>query len=232
MRAEFAKVLYVVAYDHVEGRRSDARGPQAGHGLTKREILDQLHRHFRPEAELTRAVVDKACILLLKQNYFELKGGKSGKRYLLHDELTVPTLILDRTDARIVLLISDLVDMEDRFPLDYAIKKCAEEVGESEDEVRRIVDARSQTINGIKGYFFPGQMGSYELNGKTVEEERSYLELVVQRGFRAPRPLRTSTGRSKQKIAAHRSAAAHRGKTRAAAVAKRKRSAKARRRGR
>lgn len=188
MRAEFAKVLYVVAYDNVEGKKSDVRGPQAGHGYTKRQIAEELTRHFPPNGS-DRDVIDKACALLLRQNYFELKGGKSGKLYLLHEKFTEPTLILDRNDAKIVLTISELADMEDQFPLDYAIKKGAEETGLSEDDVQRRIEARSQTINTIKGYFFPGQAGTYEINTKTVEEERPYLELVANLGFKTPRPV-------------------------------------------
>jgi hypothetical protein len=116
-----------------------------------------------------------------------LKGGKSGKRYLLHEKYTAPTLILDRTDARIVLAISELADMDDQFPLEHALKTCAGAVSLPEDEVRRRIDLRSKTINDIKGYFQETMTGVYELNSKTVEEERPYLELVSEFGFRIPK---------------------------------------------
>jgi hypothetical protein len=187
VRADFAKVLYVVAHDNVLGRKSDVRGPQAGHGLTKRQIGEELVRHFGPNESPDREVIDDACAVFLRQNYFGLKGGKSGKRYLLHEEYTAPTLILDRTDARIVLTISELADMDDQFPLDHAVGKCAAEVSIPEDEVRKRIAIRSKTINDIKGYFQEVQTGTYELNSKTVEEERPYLELVTELGFRTPK---------------------------------------------
>ena len=190
VRADFAKVLYVVAHDKVEGRRSDVRGPQAGHGLTKRQITDELVRHFGAKESPDRKVIDDACAVLLRQNYFELKGGKSGKRYLLHEKYTEPTLILDRVDAKIVLAISELADMEDRFPLAAAIRKCATDASITEDEVRTRIQARSETVSGIIGYFQKVQTDTYELNSKTVEEERPYLELVAKFGLRTPKPGR------------------------------------------
>lgn len=190
MRADFAKVLYVVAHDKVEGRRSDVRGPQAGHGLTKRQITDELVRHFGAKESPDRKVVDDACAVLLRQNYFELKGGKSGKRYLLHERYTAPTLILDRVDAKIVLAISELADMEDRFPLAAAIRKCATDASITEDAVRTRINGLSEIVNDIKGYFQLVQTDTFELNSKTVEEERPYLELVAKFGLRTPKPGR------------------------------------------
>jgi len=187
VRADFAKILYVVAHDNVQGRKSDVRGPQAGHGLTKREIGEELLRHFGASDCPHREVIDDACAVFLRQNYFELKGGKSGKRYVLHDKYTAPTLILDRVDARIVLTISELADMDDQFPLEHAVERCASMVGLTRDEVRQRIDLRSKTIHDIKGYFQETTTGTYELNSKTVEEERPYLELVADLGFRTPR---------------------------------------------
>lgn len=211
VRADFAKILYVVAHDNVQGRKSDVRGPQAGHGLTKRQISEELARQFGAEESPDRDVIDDACAVFLRQNYFGLKGGKSGKRYLLHEEYTAPTLILDRTDARIVLAISELADMDDQFPLEHAVKVCAGKISLPEDEVRNRIALRSKTINDIKGYFLETTTGTYELNSKTVEEERPYLELVTELGFRTPKATvppskthgvgrgRTSPGKSVKK---------------------------------
>jgi len=187
VRADFAKILYVVAHDNVQGRKSDIRGPQAGHGLTKREIGEELLRHFGAGDCPHREVIDDACAVFLRQNYFELKGGKSGKRYVLHEKYTAPTLILDRVDARIVLTISELADMDDQFPLEHAVERCAGLVSLPKDEVRQRIDLRSKTIHDIKGYFQQTTAGEYELNSKTVEEERPYLELVAELGFRTPK---------------------------------------------
>ncbi|MCC6348764.1 MAG: hypothetical protein IT347_04115 [Candidatus Eisenbacteria bacterium] len=193
MRADFAKILYVVAHDNVQGRKSDVRGPQAGHGLTKRQISEELSRHFGAKESPDREVIDDACAVFLRQNYFGLKGGKSGKRYLLHEDYTAPTLILDRTDARIVLAISELADMDDQFPLEHAVRVCSGKVSLPEDEVLKRIDLRSKPINDIKGYFQETTTGAYELNSKTVEEERPYLELVSELGFRTPKATLPST---------------------------------------
>ncbi len=180
-------ILYVVAKDYVEGTASDMRGPRAGNGLTKAQIAECLSRHW-PLGHLDRGSIDKACTFLLKQNYFELKGGKAGKRYVLHDRYTVPTLIRDRIDARIVLTISELADMDDCFSVDDAIKKCAAEIpGTQDEDIKRRVEALSRTINDVKGYFLPREGGACVINSKTVEEERPYLEFIGLWGFKTPK---------------------------------------------
>ena len=185
MRAEFAKVLYVVAKDYVEGRSSDQRGPQAGNGLTKTEISAELAQHGE---HLDRRELDQACTYLINLRYCFLKGGKGGKRYQLHEKYTMPTLVLDRVNAKIVLTIADIVDIEDEFVTTHALQRCEKvlpsvPVEEIEDRIKNL----SHTIEDVKGYFFPKEDGKYALNVKTVEEERSYLELVDKWGFRTPR---------------------------------------------
>ena len=226
MRADFAKVLYVIAKDYVEGKSSDQRGPQAGNGLTKTEITAELSQHGE---HLERKALDQACTYLITLKYCFLRGGKGGKRYQLHEKYTMPTLVLDRVNARIVLTIADIVDIEDEFVTTYALQRCQKSLPSVPvEEIEARIKNLSHTISDVKGYFFSKEDGKYVLNVKTVEEERSYLELVDKWGFRTPRAPRAS-GNGKVKRASTTKGAKKRRATSAKGTSKKSASAGRRR---
>jgi len=192
--SKFGVVLYVVAKDAVEGKSADRRGPRGGKGLTKGNIESQILSHTGKEP--LRPLVNAACEYLTKHNYFTLKG----KRYVLHEKFTAPTLILNKLDAEIVVTIANKVGLDELFKMPDAVFWCSKVIqGTAEDLIRNRIEKLSETIEEVQGYFLPidKDHDTYQVNSGTIEEERPYLDCVMMWEFKMRKPVRVSAkGRS------------------------------------
>lgn len=209
MDTKFGAVLYVVAKDAVQGRTADRRGPRGGNGLTKGDIEAQIESHTGKRDPSSRPVVNAACEYLTRHNYFALKG----KRYTLHEKLTMPTLILNKLDAEIVLTIANKVGLDEMFKMPDAVFWCSKVItGVSEDAIRARIEKLSESIEGIQGYFLliDKDQDTFQVNSQTIEEERPYLDCVVKWAFKMTKPVVVSTIRrpASRKVAPKRKAVA------------------------